>query len=331
MNLISKNDKIFIAGASGMVGSSLLRILKKNNYHNILKPIRKELDLLNFESVNSWFKKNKPDVVIIAAAKVGGIFANSNFPADFLLENLKIQTNIIDLSFKNNVKRLLFLGSSCIYPKFAPQPIIEESLLKSELEPTNEGYAIAKITGIKLIDSLNKQYGFDCFSLMPTNLYGFGDNYNLENSHVVPAMIRRFEQAKRLSSPSVTCWGTGKPLRELLNVDDLAKACLFALEKWDPKSPESPKTSDNKLLTYLNLGSNDEISIKNLANLVSDLVGFQGQIEWDHSKPDGTPRKKLNTERFCSLGWYPTIKLEEGLHQTIKDFRKLLDSDSFKR
>ena len=330
MNLISHGEKIFIAGASGMVGSALVRKLKKNNYHNILNPIREELDLLNFEAVQSWFKKNKPDVVIIAAAKVGGIFANNNFPADFLLENLKIQTNIIETSFKNNVKRLLFLGSSCIYPKFAEQPIIEESLLKGPLEQTNESYALAKISGIKLIDSLNKQYGFDCFSLMPTNLYGFGDNYNLKNSHVVPAMIRKFEEAKRQSSPLVTCWGTGKPLRELLHVDDLAEGCLFALEKWDPRSSDSPKTNENKILTYLNIGSNDEISIKNLANLVSNLVDFKGKIIWDHSMPDGTPRKKLNNERFSSLGWNPSIALKEGLSQTIKDFRELLDSDKLK-
>ncbi len=323
MNLISKEDNIFIAGSSGMVGSALIRTLKNNNYCNILQPKRNQLNLLDFNAVDKWFKENKPDVVIIAAAKVGGILANSKYPADFLLENIKIQTNIIEISFKNNIKRLLFLGSSCIYPKFASQPIIEESLLSSKLEETNESYAIAKISGIKLIDSLNKQYGFDCFSLMPTNLYGYGDNYNSENSHVVPAMIRRFIEAKENADLFVTCWGTGSALRELLNVEDLAKACLFALEKWDPNSESSPKDNYNKPLTYLNVGSDNEISIKDLATLVSELIGYEGEIKWDLSKPDGTPRKKLNFERFRKLGWSTSIDLKEGLMQTINDYKRL--------
>ena len=321
MNLISKKDKIFVAGSQGMVGSAILRDLNKNGYQNILAINRSKLNLLDFNAVSEWFEIEKPNVVIIAAAKVGGIFANSSYPAEFLLDNIKIQSNLIEISYRNNIKRLLFLGSSCIYPKFANQPISEEELLTAPLEKTNESYAIAKIAGIKLVESFRKQYGFDCISLMPTNLYGYGDNYNPENSHVVPAMIRRFIDAKRKNAKSVLCWGSGTPLRELLNVDDLAKACIFALEKWNPSHKNSPRILENEELTYLNVGSEDEISIKDLAQLVADLVEYEGSIIWDKNKPDGTPRKKLNYEKFKSIGWSNTINLNEGLKETIEDFK----------
>ena len=245
MSLINKKDKIFVAGSKGMVGSAIVRYLKNNGYENIIVTNRSQLNLLDYNAVESWFKKEKPDIVIIAAAKVGGIFANSNYPAEFLLENIKIQTNLIEISQRNDVKRLLFLGSSCIYPKFANQPISEEELLNGLLEKTNEAYAIAKIAGIKLIDAFRRQYKLDCISLMPTNLYGIGDNYNLQNSHVVPAMIRKFEDARLKGYDSVMCWGSGKPKRELLNVDDLANACIFALENWNPSSSSSPRLNDN--------------------------------------------------------------------------------------
>ena len=321
MNLINKKDKIFIAGSTGMVGSAIVRNLNKNGYTNILTNNRKNLNLLDFQAVENWFEMEKPDVVVIAAAKVGGIFANSNYPAEFLLENIKIQSNLVEISYKKNVKRLLFLGSSCIYPKFANQPISEEELMTAPLEKTNEYYAIAKITGIKLVESFRKQYGFDCISLMPTNLYGFGDNYNLENSHVVPAMIRKFIEAKRDDSDSVVCWGTGTPLRELLNVDDLAKACIFALERWNPSHKDSPKIFPKEELTYLNVGSEDEISIKDLALLIADIVNYKGSIIWDKNKPDGTPRKKLNYDKFKTLGWETCIDLKSGLKETIEDFK----------
>ncbi|OUU22499.1 MAG: GDP-fucose synthetase [Candidatus Endolissoclinum sp. TMED37] len=321
MALINKRNKIFVAGSKGMVGSSIIRHLENNGYSYIIKSDRSQLNLLDYTATEKWFNKEEPEVVIIAAAKVGGIFANNEYPAEFLLENLKIQTNLMEISNKKKVKRLLFLGSSCIYPKFAKQPIKEEELLKGALEKTNECYAIAKIAGIKLVESFRKQYGFDCISLMPTNLYGYGDNYNLENSHVVPAMIRRFIDAKRECAESVVCWGTGTPLRELLNVDDLAKACIFALENWDPSHKDSPKIFPKEELTYLNVGSEDEISIKGLAQLISDIVGFKGSIIWDKNKPDGTPRKKLNYEKFKSIGWETSINLNLGLKKTIEDFK----------
>tara|TARA_X000000950_G_C13886974_1_gene649270 strand:- start:499 stop:1494 length:996 start_codon:yes stop_codon:yes gene_type:complete len=321
MALINKRNKIFVAGSKGMVGSSIIRHLENNGYSYIIKSDRSQLNLLDYTATEKWFNKEEPEVVIIAAAKVGGIFANNEYPAEFLLENLKIQTNLMEISHKKKVKRLLFLGSSCIYPKFAKQPIKEEELLKGALEKTNECYAIAKIAGIKLVESFRKQYGFDCISLMPTNLYGYGDNYNLENSHVVPAMIRRFIDAKRECAESVVCWGTGTPLRELLNVDDLAKACIFALENWDPSHKDSPKIFPKEELTYLNVGSEDEISIKGLAQLISDIVGFKGSIIWDKNKPDGTPRKKLNYEKFKSIGWETSINLNLGLKKTIEDFK----------
>ena len=313
MNLINTSDRIFIAGHQGMVGSSIVRTLKGNNFKNLLLASRKDLDLRNFKDVEKWFKNNYPDVVIICAAKVGGILANSNYPADFLLENLKIQNNIIEISWKENVKRLLFLGSSCIYPKFSKQPISENDLLTGALEPTNEPYAIAKISGLKLCQTLRKQYGFDAFSVMPTNLYGPGDNYHKLNSHVIPAFIRRFCEASDNNEKIVRCWGTGKPLREFLHVDDLSKACLFLLQKWNPKQPE---------FSYINIGSGNNISIKEVANIISHYSGFDGEIFWDYNKPDGTPAKKLDLTKINELGWKPSIEFKEGIKDTVSLFRK---------
>ena len=322
---INPEDRFFIAGASGMVGSAICRALKKNGYGdstkggNLFTPSRNELNLLNINAVENWFNLNKPSVVIIAAAKVGGIFANSSMPTEFLLENLKIQTNIIETSWKNGVKRLLFLGSSCIYPKFAAQPINEESLLSGALESTNQWYAIAKIAGIKLCEALRKQYDFDTISLMPTNLYGPGDNYHPQNSHVMASLIKKFHDATKNSLPKVVCWGTGKPYREFLHVNDLGNAILFCLENWDPNSKFAPKDQDGNIISILNVGSGVEISIKDLANKISKLTNFKGEIIWDNSKPDGTPRKKLNCNKINKLGWQPKISLDEGIRQTLND------------
>ena len=326
--LISKEDHIFIAGGSGMVGSSIYRNLIEQGYGikkiggKISIPSRRELNLLSYKEVYNWFELNKPNVVIIAAAKVGGIKANSSYPADFILENLKIQTNLIEISWKFKVKRLLFLGSSCIYPKYAEQPLKEEYLLSNYLEPTNEWYAIAKIAGIKLCQSLRIQYGFDAISLMPTNLYGIGDNYKEFDSHVLPSLIRKFDNAKRFNHESVICWGTGSPLREFLHVDDLAKACIFALENWDPYCKNAPLDDHDQPLYFLNVGTGKEISIKGLANLISSYIGFKGKVIWDTSKPDGTPRKILDIGKIKSIGWEPTIDIKIGIQDTISDYKK---------
>jgi GDP-L-fucose synthase len=255
-------------------------------------------------------------VVVLAAAKVGGIQANSSYPADFLLENLKIQTHVIETAWRSGVRRLLFLGSSCIYPKFAEQPIREEALLTGALEPTNEWYAIAKITGIKLCEALRRQHGFDAISLMPTNLYGPGDNYHPTNSHVLPALIRRFHEAAEAQAPSVTCWGTGTPLREFLHVDDLGEACVYALEHWKPGPDE---------LQFLNVGTGLDLTIRELAEAVAAATGYQGEIHWDASKPDGTPKKQLDVSRLAALGWRARIPLAEGLASTVALFREQLD------
>tara|TARA_Y100000589_G_scaffold218367_1_gene206001 strand:- start:7287 stop:8303 length:1017 start_codon:yes stop_codon:yes gene_type:complete len=325
--LINNNESFFIAGGSGLVGKAICKILKREGYGKsenggkILKPSRSELDLTNYYSVKEWFKKNQPTVVIIAAAKVGGILANNQYPFEFLLENLKIQTNIIELSKINKVKRLLFLGSSCIYPKFANQPIKEEELLTKSLEETNQYYALAKIAGIKLCEALRKQYNFDSICLMPTNLYGPNDNYHENNSHVIPGLIRRFEDAKINNQESVKCWGSGYPLREFLFVDDFAEACLFTLENWLPCFKNSKKGSKTDELCWLNIGSNDEITIKDLANMISELIGYEGKIKWDLSKPDGTPRKKLDNTRISNLGWIPKTSLKIGIKKTIEAYR----------
>lgn len=309
--LITAADRIFVAGHRGMAGSAICRALQHAGYGQILTATRQELDLLNPEAVQRWFADHRPTVVVLAAAKVGGIAANNSFPADFLLENLKIQTNVIETAWRSGVRRLLFLGSSCIYPKFAEQPIKEEALLTGTLEPTNEWYAIAKITGIKLCTALRRQHGFDAISLMPTNLYGPGDNYHPTNSHVLPALIRRFHEAAQAKAPSVTCWGTGTPLREFLHVDDLGEACVFALEHWQPGHQE---------LQHLNVGTGVDLSIRELAEAVAAATGFKGQIDWDTSKPDGTPKKQLDVSRLAALGWRARIPLSEGLASTVADF-----------
>tara|TARA_B100000212_G_scaffold339263_1_gene317392 strand:- start:1830 stop:2828 length:999 start_codon:yes stop_codon:yes gene_type:complete len=321
------NERIFLAGHTGMVGSSILRKLKNHikNFDKdniIFSPHRKELDLLDKQAVEKWFKNNKPSIVIIAAAKVGGILANNSYPASFLLENIKIQTNIIESAWSNNIKRLLFLGSSCIYPKFSVQPIKEDYLLKGELEKTNQWYAIAKIAGIKLCDSLRIQYGFDSISLMPTNLYGPNDNYHPSNSHVMAALIKRFGHAKQNLTNSITCWGTGTPLREFMHVDDLANAVIYVLENWNPEDKDSPKDDNGEKLFYLNVGTGIDISIKDLAKKIAKIYKYDGDILWDKSKPDGTPKKQLDISRIKLLGWEPKIDLDNGLKDTIMDFKK---------
>ncbi len=313
--LITPADRIYVAGHRGMAGSAICRAFERVGYHNLLTASRSELGLLDGPAVETWFAKYQPTVVVLAAAKVGGIQANSSYPADFLLENLKIQTNVIETAWRSGVRRLLFLGSSCIYPKFAEQPIIEEALLTAALEPTNEWYAIAKIAGIKLCEALRQQHGFDAISLMPTNLYGPGDNYHSTNSHVLPALIRRFHEATEAKAQSVSCWGTGSSLREFLHVDDLGEACVFALEHWSPAAGE---------LTYLNVGTGVDLSICELAQAVANATGYKGAIEWDSSKPDGTPKKQLDVSRLATLGWRARIPLAEGLANTVALFREEL-------
>ena len=313
--LITPADRIFVAGHRGMAGSAICRALQRAGYSNLLTASRAELDLEDGPAVQRWFAQHQPTVVVLAAAKVGGIHANNTYPADFLLDNLKIQTNVIETAWRSGVRRLLFLGSSCIYPKLADQPIREEALLTGPLEPTNEWYAIAKITGIKLCEALRRQHGFDAISLMPTNLYGPGDNYHPENSHVLPALIRRFHEAAEAQSPSVTCWGTGTPLREFLHVDDLGEACVFALEHWQPGPDEQQ---------FLNVGTGVDLTIRELAEAVAEATGFQGEILWDASKPDGTPKKQLDVSRLAALGWRSRIPLGEGLRSTVVLFREEL-------
>ena len=333
---LQKEEKIFIAGANGMVGSSIKRELirigygKQSNRANLLCPSRDELDLLNYAKLSKWFISNKPTVVIIAAAKVGGIFANSEEPFDFILHNLKIQTNIIELSWKNNVKKLLFLGSSCIYPKFSPQPINENYLLKDSLERTNEFYAIAKIAGIKMCQSLLIQHKFNSICVMPSNLYGPRDNYNLPNSHVVPALIRKFYDAKIRNLKEVVCWGDGSPLREFLFIDDLAKACIFLLNNWNPIDELSIDQLREQSSCIINVGSNDEIKIKDLAKKIAIILDFKGEIVWDKSKPNGTPRKKLDNSKLNSLGWFPKTNLNQGLEITIDSYIKELKNNTLR-
>ncbi len=324
---ITFQEKFFIAGSAGMVGSAISKKLKEKGYGNkdnggeLLLPKRDELNLLNLAEVQDWFKVNKPTVVILAAAKVGGIVANSTYPFDFINQNLKIQNNVIETAWLNGVKRFVFLGSSCIYPKFAQQPIIEESLLTGELEKTNEPYAIAKIAGIKLCESLRNQYGFDAISLMPTNLYGPKDNYHSQNSHVMASLIRKFYEAKVHNLSSVTCWGSGKPEREFMHVDDLAEAIVFCLEKWNPSKDNAPKSTSGYPLSFLNVGTGKDISILELSEIISRTVNFNGEIIWDLSKPDGTPKKQLNIDKLKSIGWSPKINLIEGISQTVLDFK----------
>ena len=317
MKIIEKTDLIFIAGDKGMVGSAIKRSLLRNGYTNLITASKKDLDLSDYDSVKQWFELHKPQIVILAAARVGGIQANFRFPCDFILENLKIQTNVIGVAKKNNVKRFLFLGSSCIYPKMCHQPIKEESLLTGPLEITNEPYAIAKIAGLKLCSAMRKQYNFDAISLMPTNLYGPGDNYHATNSHVLPSFINKFHTAMENHSSEVVCWGTGNPLREFLHVDDLADACIFALEKYQILI-SNDKFKDQT--EFLNVGTGNDISIKDLANMIARKIGFKGRIIWDKSKHDGTPRKLLDVSRINKLGWHASISLEKGIEETIKSY-----------
>jgi GDP-L-fucose synthase len=306
---MNKNSKIFIAGHLGMVGSACMRLLKQEGYTNVIVKTRLELDLTKQEQVETFFRTEKPDVVIDAAAKVGGILANDTYPYEFLMDNMLIQNNLIKASLDNNVNKFIFLGSSCIYPKLAPQPLKEEYLLTASLEPTNQWYAVAKISGVKLIESIRIQFGKDYVSLMPTNLYGPNDNYDLKNSHVLPAMIRKFHEAKKGERSEVQLWGSGSPLREFLHVDDLSKAVLFALQNELPES-------------LYNVGSSKEISIEELALLVKEIVGFRGDIKWDNSKPDGTQRKLMDSSRLNNLNWRSTIALEEGIKSVYEHFKK---------
>ena len=331
-NLIKKNEKIFVAGHRGMVGSAIVRVLLKNGYclknekGKLLTVNRNRLNLCKYNDVMDWFEFNKPSVVVMAAAKVGGIYANYTKPFDFISENLKIQQNLIEASWKNNVKRLLFLGSSCIYPKASKLPIQEDSLLTSSLEITNQAYAIAKISGLKLCEALREQYDFDAITLMPTNLYGSGDNYHSKESHVMASLIKKFILAKEKNINKIICWGSGNPLREFLHVDDLAMACLNVLENWDPSLPDSPKNNEGNNLYYLNVGSEEEISIQNLAFKIANLTDYKGEIYWDKSKPDGTYSKKLDISRIKSLGWKPTISLDNGISKVIKEVsRKIIN------
>ena len=297
-------SRVFVAGHTGLVGSAICRRLAADGVDPLVAS-RSELDLINQAAVDAWFGENDVEQVYLAAAKVGGIHANDTYPAEFLRDNLAIQTNLIHAAWKNGVKKLLFLGSSCIYPKHTPQPMPEDSLLTGPLETTNEWYAVAKIAGIKMCQAYRKQYGFDAISLMPTNLYGPGDNFDLENSHVLPALIRKFHEAKEAKAPTVTVWGTGSPRREFLHVDDLANACVFLMENYS--SPE-----------IVNVGWGKDISIAELAALIRTVVGFEGDLEFDASKPDGTIRKLLDTSRLKNLGWQPTVSLEKGIADTYK-------------
>lgn len=312
------NTRIFVAGHKGMVGSAVVRKLRKDDSNYIITASRDELDLTNQSQVNEFFAKNEIDQVYLAAAKVGGIFANNIYPAEFIYQNLMIETNIIHASHINNVQKLLFLGSSCIYPKLAKQPMSECELLTGTLEPTNEPYAIAKIAGIKLCESYNRQYGRDYRSVMPTNLYGPGDNYHPENSHVVPALIRRFHEAKVVNAPEVVAWGSGNPMREFLFVDDMAEASVFVMNL----DSESYEKNTEYMLSHINVGSGVDCTIKQLTEVVAETVGYQGKITWDISKPDGAPRKLMNVSRLNSLGWFSSITLKVGLERAYQDYLK---------
>ena len=309
--MINTSDKIYIAGHRGMVGSACWRALEAEGYTNLIGKTSKELDLRDQKAVEEFIKSEKPAVVIDAAAKVGGILANDTYPYEFLMDNMLIQNNLIRSAHENDVPKFIFLGSSCIYPKFAPQPLKEEYLLTDSLEPTNQWYAIAKISGVKLIEALRREYGRDYVSLMPTNLYGPNDNFDLKSSHVLPAMIRKFHEAKLNGNVPVELWGTGSPMREFLHVDDLAQAVLYALE--------------NKLKEHLyNVGAGMDLTIKELAELIQSRVGHKGEIAWDSSKPNGTPRKLMDNSKIENVGWSPKIKLDEGIEMTYEHFKKTI-------
>jgi GDP-L-fucose synthase len=302
---MNKEAKIYIAGHRGLVGSAIKRMLERQGYQNLLWRSSKELDLRNQQAVEDFFQAEKPEYIFLAAAKVGGIQANNTYPANFIYDNLIIQSNVIDAAWRHGVKKLLFLGSSCIYPKFAPQPMKEKHLLTGTLEPTNEPYAIAKIAGIKMCQAYNRQYGTQFICAMPTNLYGPYDNFDLENSHVLPALLRRFHEAKIVGKPTVMVWGTGNPKREFLHVDDLADACHFLMLHYQ----------DNEII---NIGTGKDLTIRELAQMVKDIVGYQGEIIFDPTKPDGTPRKLLEVSKINELGWRAKISLEEGIKQTYQ-------------
>ena len=302
------SDKIYVAGHNGMVGSAIVRKLKSQGFTNFLLKTSKELDLRNQENVFDFLQTNQPDYVFLAAAKVGGIVANNTYRADFLYENIQIQNNVIHGSFLAGVKKLMFLGSSCIYPKLAPQPLKEDYLLTGLLEPTNEPYAIAKIAGIKMCEAYHDQYGCNFISVMPTNLYGPNDNYDLQNSHVLPAMIRKFHEAKIEKKNKVELWGTGSPMREFLHADDLADACVFLMKEYNENS-------------FINIGTGLEVSIKELAKIIKKLVEFEGEVVWNTEKPDGTPRKLMDVSKLHQLGWKHTIELEEGIKKVYSDYK----------
>lgn len=306
---MEKQAKIYVAGHRGMVGSAILRKLQELGYENIITRTSGELDLRDQQAVKEFFELEKPDYVFLAAAKVGGIMANNTYRADFIYENLAIQNNVIHFSHENEVKKLMFLGSSCIYPKMAPQPLKEDFLLTGPLEYTNEPYAIAKIAGIKMVESYRLQYGDNYISVMPTNLYGINDNYHPENSHVLPALIRKFHEAKMNNAASVSIWGSGKPLREFMYADDLADACVFLMENYDEEQ-------------FVNIGVGEDISIKDLALLIKEVVGFEGELEFDNSKPDGTPRKLMDVGKLKGLGWLPKTSLKEGIALAYEDFKQ---------
>ena len=302
---MNSDSRVFVAGSQRLVGSAIKRKLESKNFNNIYWVRRKNCDLRSKVQVESYFEQSKPEYVFIAATKVGGIHANSTYPAEFIYDNLMIQNNVIDSAYRHGVKKLIVLGSSCIYPKFAKQPMDEDQLLSSYLEPTNDAYAIAKIAGLRMARAYRQQYDFNAISLMPTNLYGPGDNFHPENSHVLPAMLRRFHEAKVNNAPSVVCWGDGSAKREFLHVDDLAEACYTCMEKYEEGG-------------HINVGTGEDVTIKELAETISDVVGYEGKIEWDTSKPNGTPRKVMNVDKMKSLGWEPKIKLRDGIESAYK-------------
>lgn len=304
-----KSAKIYVAGSNGMVGSAIVRTLEAKGYSNIVVKSSKELDLKNQQAVHDFFNQEQPEYVFLAAAKVGGIHANNTYPATFIYDNIMIQSNVIQAAYEFNVKKLLFLGSSCIYPKFAPQPIKEEYLLTGSLEPTNEAYAIAKIAGLKMCQFYKQQYGCNFISAMPTNLFGINDNFNLENSHVLPALLRKFIEAKQNNKQEVTIWGSGTPMREFLFVDDLAEACLFLMENYND-------------VETVNIGTGKDVSIKELAETIMKIVGFEGNLIFDASKPDGAPRKLLDVSKINNLGWKHKVTLEEGIQKTLNWIQK---------
>jgi GDP-L-fucose synthase len=306
---MDSESKVFVAGNRGLVGSAIVRNLIAKGYKNIYSAPRTHFDLRDQNDVEKYFEVNRPEYVFLAAAKVGGIKANSDYPAQFIRDNLQIQTNVIDTAYRHGVKKLVFLGSSCIYPKFATQPITESQLMTGPLEPTNDAYAIAKIAGIRMCQAYYAQYGFPAISLMPTNLYGPNDNFDLETSHVLPALIRRFHEAKESNAPYVECWGDGSAMREFLHVDDLAEACYTCMQNYDDSE-------------HINVGTGEDVRIWELANIIADVVGYDRYINWDATKPNGTPRKVLNVDKLKSLGWQPKISLRDGIEKTYEWYLK---------